>query len=208
LGVGGHLRLFLRIAGERAAPANGGAQGVLPRSSHSRQLVRRSLGGGGRKIRLPAPAWTSRERCPTFGLHVRLGSSSGPVKRTLLSPHRSGTITQSGRLAQLGERRVRNAEVASSILAPSTSLRSRSRRRLPTVAQSAEVGPVLRRHFPRCAFAPLKLPAVQCGQSVALTSQPLTRKLQATNPRSRWRETSRHYRPRVTTAVLWPRDCQ
>ncbi len=43
-------------------------------------------------------------------------------------------INQSGRLAQLGERRVRNAEVASSILAPSTNLRFPVRRRLPAEA--------------------------------------------------------------------------
>ncbi len=40
----------------------------------------------------------------------------------------------SGRLAQLGERRVRNAEVGSSILPPSTNLRSQFTRRLPAVA--------------------------------------------------------------------------
>ncbi len=49
-------------------------------------------------------------------------------------------VCRCGRLAQLGERRVRNAEVGSSSLLPSTSLRSGAGRRLPTEAQRAKAG--------------------------------------------------------------------
>ena len=72
--------------------------------------------------------------------HVRV---VGPAKRVLnfgfvhersdLAVQPGTNITQSGRLAQLGERRVRNAEVASSILAPSTNLRSLSRQGCPAL---------------------------------------------------------------------------
>jgi hypothetical protein len=49
------------------------------------------------------------------------------------------SCTHQGRLAQLGERSVRNAEVGSSILLPSTNFRQKFTRKLSTVAQSAKV---------------------------------------------------------------------
>jgi hypothetical protein len=78
-----------------------------------------------------ASGWSSRratrrcERCPSERARARIGSS-----RRLHDAVRAvvdrGILTRRGRLAQLGERCVRNAEVGSSILLPSTNLRSRS----------------------------------------------------------------------------------
>jgi hypothetical protein len=69
---------------------------------------------------------------------------------------RAGHVLQSkvrGRLAQLGERRVRNAEVRSSILLPSTNLRSPiNTRRLSTVEHKA----LTPRRRPTAAADPLR----------------------------------------------------
>jgi hypothetical protein len=89
------------------------------------------VGGRGLKIspwiRLEAPGPLVLE----IGAPPVLQFLIGCGRQTLPSVCRS---SKSGRLAQLGERRVRNAEVASSILAPSTNLRSHLTRRLPAEA--------------------------------------------------------------------------
>src|SRR4051794_19121718 len=64
-------------------------------------------------------------------LHVRLRiRGCAEAARLCLHPTRSYSLTTKGRLAQLGERCVRNAEVGSSSLLPSTNLRSDSGRLL------------------------------------------------------------------------------
>ena len=96
-----------------------------------------------------------------------------PAKRGMLTLASSSVVVrniQRGRLAQLGERRVRNAEVGSSSLLPSTNLRSRSTRRLPAGAL-AKAGPICHRRELRLA-SQRPLPESHAGLQTHLAAAP------------------------------------